>query len=580
MTHENGTGVSALAAHGGPQGAVAGIDSIDLPLARIYYQERHNAACPLFTQPILGDARDWDWQAAVRDARRIAAYLRGQNWPPGSRIAILSKNCVWWILADFAVWMAGHTSVPIYPSLGGAALASILRHSQPVACFVGLLDQPPSLTESPLGELPRITFPGAPSCGAALSWADILQEYAPITDDPVRRADDIATIIYTSGTMGEPKGVMQSFLSLALMAKSMDGALAGGPPSDRILSYLPLAHVAERAIVEMNCLYRPLHVFFTEGQQTFLADLCRAKATIFFTVPRLLMRFQQGVHEKLPERKLSMLLRLPGVGRLLRKRILAKLCLDHVRLAASGSAPLAVDLLEWYRSLGLNLIEGYGMTETGITHATLPGKFRAGYVGDASPYATTRISAEGEVQIQGPMNLSGYFRNPSLMQESFTEDGYFRTGDRGELDALGRLRIIGRIKEEFKTSKGKYVFPALIENELAHCGLFESVCVLGSGMAGPFVVAVLTPPVRNSAQEPDGRLRLSQELEQELERVNQKLDSHEKLRFLVVTLEPWSIENGFLTPTMKVRRNEVETLYGPSFNIWEESGKTVIWHQA
>jgi long-chain acyl-CoA synthetase len=554
------------------------IPRTELPLQRIYQNERERASSMFLTQPVRGTVREWTWSEAMGEARRVAAYLKAQNWPSGSRIAILSKNCAWWIMTDFAIWMAGHTSVPIFPSLSDAAAGAILSQSEPVACFLGLLDRTPAVEDAPLARLQRICFPGSPSSAETVGWEEILEREKPLEASPVREPGEIATIIYTSGTTGEPKGVMQTFQSLALMAKSMLPALEKADNAeDRILSYLPLAHIAERAIVEMNCLYLPLHIFFAASQETFLADLRRAQPTIFFTVPRLLVRFQQGVFEKISPGRLALLLHIPIVRGVVRKHILKALALDSVRLAASGSAPLPVDVLAWYRSLGLNMVEGYGMTETGITHVPLPGKVRAGYVGNASAYADTRISRDGEVEIKGPMNLAGYYRNPSLTKACFTPDGYFRTGDRGEIDAEGRLRIVGRLKEEFKTSKGKYVIPAQIEKELDRSGLFAAVCVLGSGRTGPFAVAVLSPEKQGLSQSDGTQAAIEEEIKEELRRVNQRLEYYEQLRFLVIARQPWTVDNGLLTPTLKVRRARIEELFTPLFDAWERSAKTILW---
>ena len=352
---------------------------------------------------------------------------------------------------------------------------------------------------------------------------------------------------------------MQSFGALSLMAKSMTPVLGNSPhPLDRILSYLPLAHIAERAIVEMNSLIMPLHIFFTEGQQTFLEDLRRSECTIFFSIPRLYLRFQQGVFEKIPEQKIDRLLKVPILKRIVRSKILKGLGLQHAHLVASGGAAIPVELVRWYRKLGLNFVEGYGMTETGITHVPLPWQFRAGFVGNASPYAGTRISEAGEIQIKGPMNMLGYYKDPELTRQAFTDDGHFRTGDRGEIDDNGRLRIVGRLKEEFKTAKGKYVVPAPIEKLLSLSILFESVCVLGSGMSAPFGLAVLVPELRKSATSAAGREAIETSLTHEMDRVNGRLDQHEQLRFIVVSQQPWTAENGLLTPTLKVRRTELE----------------------
>jgi long-chain acyl-CoA synthetase len=554
----------------------------ELPLQRIYACEQNWQAQPLFTQPINGQLTDWTWASAMHEVRRMAAWIAAQRWPPGSNIVIVSKNCAWWIMADFAIWMAGHVSVPFFPAARDLSLAALFRHSQPVACFVGPLENPLPLSEDIFDNLPFVAFP---NCSADHTppgsnlWSNIIATQPLLEANPVRNAGDLATIIYTSGTTGQPKGVMQTFHSLSLMGKSMEPAFGVNPTEgiDRMLSYLPLAHVAERAIVEMNALFAPMHIFFTEGQPTFLADLVRSRCTIFFSIPRLYIRFQQSVFEKVPEKKLNRLLSIPIVGGLVRKKILRTLGLAGTRLICSGGAAIPVDIIQWYLKMGLNFLEGYGMTETGITHVPLPGQSRIGYVGNASPWALTRISADGEVQIKGPMNMLGYYRNPELTAEVFTADGYFRTGDRGVIDELGRLRLIGRLKEEFKTSKGKYVAPGQIEKLLSPSLLYESVAVFGSGMTAPFAMAVLVPTLRNEMQQPEHRAALESKLLAELDTVNTHLEHHEQLRFIVLCQQPWTIENELLTPTLKVRRSTLEQRFAPQFAAWEQSQRKVIW---
>ena len=561
----------------------------ELPLQRIYACEQNWPSQPLFTQPINGQLLNWTWASAMQETRRMAAWIEAQGWPPGSNIVIVSKNCAWWIMADFAIWMAGHVSVPFFPAARDLSLAALFRHSEPVACFVGPLENPLPLNEEIFHDLPFIAFPNcAPDHtppGSNL-WSNIVATQPPLESNPVREPGDLATIIYTSGTTGQPKGAMQTFRSLSLMGKSMEPAFGVNPTEgiDRILSYLPLAHVAERAIVEMNMLFAPMHVFFTEGQPTFLADLIRSRSTIFFSIPRLYIRFQQSVFEKVPEKKLNRLLSIPIIGNIIRKKILTNLGLIGTRLICSGGAATPVEIIQWYLKMGLNFLEGYGMTETGITHVPLPGQSRIGYVGNASPWALTRISSEGEVQgevqIKGPMNMLGYYRNPELTAEVFTADGYFRTGDRGVIDELGRLRLIGRLKEEFKTSKGKYVAPGQIEKLLATSQLFESVAVFGSGMTAPFAMAVLTPPLRNALAPASQRAELESKLLAELDTVNTQLEHHEQLRFIVISEQPWTIDNELLTPTLKVRRATLEQRLSPRFAAWEASQQKVIWMES
>jgi long-chain acyl-CoA synthetase len=553
----------------------------ELPLQRIYACERNWASQMLFTQPVNGQLTEWTWESAMLESRRIAAWLQAQGWAPGSHIVIMSKNCAWWIMADFAIWMAGYVSVPFFPAAQNVSLVALFRHSQPVACFLGQLEHPLPLEDEVYQHLPYIAFPNcAPEHtppGSAL-WSDIVRTQTPLQGNPLRPSGDVATIIYTSGTTGVPKGAMHCFRSLSLTGKSMEPAFGRNPEGiDRSLSYLPLAHIAERAITEINALFAPMHIYFSEGLPTFLVDLQRSRSTLFFSIPRLYIRFQQGVFAKIHEKKLKRLLAIPIVGRLVRKNILRNLGLGGTRLISSGGAAIPTEIIEWYLKLGLNFHEGYGMTESGITHVPLPGKFRIGYVGNASRWATTRISSDGEIQIKGPMNMLGYYRNPELTREVFTEDGYFRTGDRGEIDEEGRLRLIGRLKEEFKTSKGKYVVPAQIEKLLSVSYLFEAVSVFGAGMTSPFAIAVLVPPIRKEMEQQKNREALEAKVLAELDSVNAHLDHHEQLRFIVLCQQPWTIENGFMTPTFKVRRPTIEAHFTPRFQEWDKLQQKVIW---
>jgi long-chain acyl-CoA synthetase len=557
------------------------IDNSELPLQRIYACERSRASELLLTQPLNGLVTTWTWATAIREVRQIAAWLEAQNWPPGSRIVILSRNSAWWLMADFAIWMAGHVSVPVFPAASAGALTSLFRHCEPVACFLGQFDNPPDYGEEAFRNVAFVSFPNFAATHPppeAIAWSELVRTQRPLAGHPVRDPMDVATIIYTSGTTGQPKGAMHTFQSLSLMGKSMEPLLGGaGQESERILSYLPLAHIAERAIVEMNALLVPMEIYFTENQETFLTDLERARATLFFSVPRLFLRFQQKVFEKVPEKKLKRLLALPLVGTILRKRLLKRLGLNHAHIVAGGGAATPVEVIRWYRKLGLNFVEGYGMTETGITHVPLPGLYRMGFVGNASPFATTRVSLEGEVQIAGPMNMIGYFRNRELTQQAFTGDGYFRTGDRGQLDAAGRLRLVGRLKEEFKTAKGKFVVPARIEELLSFSTLFESVAIFGAGMTLPFALTVLTPAKRQECADASGRAAVEAELVAVLEQVNPQLEQHERLRFLAISFEPWTTQNGFLTPTLKVRRPALEQRFSSEYKAWEQQGRKVVW---
>lgn len=550
----------------------------ELALQCIYRWEREWTKTVFLTQPCgEGTVREWTWPQAVGEARRMAAFLKAQGWEDGSRVAILSKNCAWWLMADMAIWMAGHVSVPVYPSLKAENVRHILEHSGAKACFVGATDEAEAPAEGIPPEVMQIRFAtAAPS--ATRDWEAVVRFHAPLAGNPVRGADELATIIYTSGTTGVPKGVMHRFGSFAFCAKRLT-ALLGVEKEVRVLSYLPLAHIVERAGVEGPAFQSGAHLYFTEGLATFFEDLKRAQPTLFLSVPRLLLKFQQGVFAKIPQPKLERLLRIPAVSLYIKRKILRTLGLANVRHAACGAAPLASDILMWYRNLGLDLAEGYGMTETMITHLPRPGSVKPGYVGPALEGVETKIAENGELLVRSPMNMMGYYRDPENTRAAFTEDGFFRTGDLVEMAADGQIRIIGRVKEQFKTSKGKYVAPAPIEGKLAGHADVEGCCLMGAGLPSPFAVITLNDGARQRCADAAARAEMEAQLEGLLAQVNATLDPHERVSMIVIAKGPWSIGNGLMTPTLKLRRSAVERLYEPFLTEWRAHGRPVVWEK-
>src|SRR5262249_3089561 len=230
--------------------------------------------------------------------------------------------------------------------------------------------------------------------------------------------------------------------------------------------------------------------------------------------------FQQGVLAKVPQQKLERLLRVPAIRNYLRLKILRQLGLNRVVLAACGGAPLPGEVLLWYRKLGVPLAEGYGMSETMITHLPALDRVRPGYVGPPVAGVETRLGEGGELLVRSPMNMIGYYREPDLTRASFTDDGYFRTGDMVAIEADRQMRIVGRLKEQFKTSKGKYVLPAPIESKLMEHPGVESCCLVGTGRSSPFAIVVLADAVRQRCAEPDARQELERSLLRTLESIN------------------------------------------------------------
>jgi long-subunit acyl-CoA synthetase (AMP-forming) len=543
-----------------------------LPLDVFYEREARHPRQRFLVQPIGGGQVEiLSWADVGHQARCAAHWLRARELPQGSHIALISKNCAHWIIADLAIWMAGHVSVPLYPNLTADSVAQVLNHSESVLAFIGKLDDWPGMAKGVPADLPTISLPLHPPGDFDFSWAD-LQRSSPIQDDPRPAAEQLATIIYTSGTTGLPKGVMHSFANLGF-ATTRGTQLFGLNESDRLLSYLPLCHVAERMFVELASIYTGQTVFFAESLETFITDLQRARPTAMFGVPRIWTKFQMGVYSKIPAQRLEFLLGLPFIGKRVGHKVLAGLGLDALRVALSGAAPVPQTLLAWYRKLGLDVLEVYGMTEgCGYSHICLPGQYKQGWIGKPCPDVEVRIDESGEVQVRSQANMLGYFKEPQKTAETLTEDGFLRTGDKGEQDAEGRLRLTGRLKEIFKTSKGKYVAPAPIENRLAVHSRIEQVCVVGDGLSAPLGLCVLS-----SVNQEEGRASLHSSLEKLLEEVNAVLDKHERLRRLVVVKDSWAVENGFLTPTLKIKRNVIEDTYGARFEEWSERSEAVLW---
>jgi len=534
------------------------------------------------TQPIGGGkVVDLTWSQVVGEASRMAAHLRSMGIPPGARVAILSKNCAHFIVAELAIWMAGCTTVAIFPTETASTVRYVLEHSEATLLFVGKLDtwpqQKPGVPES----LPCIALPLAPPTDFE-TWDAIVARSEPLAAMPRRGPDELAMLLYTSGSTGQPKGVMVTFAAITRAAEGIAAEVRrrlGRDEDGRLFSYLPLAHAFERSWVEAASLVDGrARVYFAESLDTFVDDLRRARPTLFISVPRLWLKFQQGVFAKMPPERLDRLLGIPIIGRIVGRKVLAGLGLSEVAMAGSGSAPIPPDLIQWYRRLGLRLYEGYAMTEdSAYSHTSNADFSEPGYVGVPLPGVEVRLADDGEILIRSPGQFSGYFKQPELTAASFTEDGFFRTGDLGERRPDGMLRLTGRAKELFKTAKGKYVAPAPIENRINAHPMVELSLVSGVGQPAAYALVVLAEEIRKDLGEQSVRDEVERELEQLLRQVNAEVAEYERLQMFVVVREPWSIENGCLTPTMKVKRARIESVVASQVEGWYASGKRVLW---
>ena len=552
-----------------------------LILDYVYEHEKNHANTVYLTQPIGGGQTiDYTWADALGQSRRMAAYLKAQNFEPGARIAILSKNSAHFMMAELAIWMAGLTTVAIFPTETAETISYVLDHSGASLLFVGKLDIWPQQKSGVPAKLPCIALPLSPKNDYE-AWDAITARTKPLAGKPGRAGSDIAILLYTSGSTGTPKGVMHNFERITRVSESINKDIKSriGFGDNRVLSYLPLAHVFERAWIECaSFVDGKTHVFFAESLDSFVVDLNRARPTIFTSVPRLWLKFQQGVFAKMPPAKLARLLKIPILKGIVKRKVLKNLGLDQALLAGSGSAPIPAALISWYRDMGLNLCEGYGMSEDfAYSHNSTPQINEPGCVGVPLPGVQVRLSEEGEILIKSPGQLVGYYKRPDLDKEVFTDDGFFRTGDRGERRADGLLKITGRVKEIFKTSKGEYVSPAPIENKINAHHLIEACMVSGAGQAQAYGMVVLAEAVRPQQNDPQFRKDVEKQLSALLADVNATLPPSEKLKMLVVAKEPWSIENGSLTPTMKIKRSRIEADVTPKVEGWYSSKGLVLW---
>ncbi|MBN48988.1 MAG: long-chain fatty acid--CoA ligase [Spongiibacteraceae bacterium] len=504
-----------------------------------------------------GGESTFTWQEAATEVGKLAAALRALNLPKGSCVAISGRNTAHWFMADMAISLSGHISVGLYPKQAAEASRYILQHSHCRVVFVGPASDAGELrAQIPEGVLSvAMPFADVPACD--ITWKSFIDEHEPITASEPPAPDDLMTLVYTSGTTGKPKGVMITYRNIAFAA---EGFLHYFPAStdERLFSYLPLAHLFERCAVELASLHFCAEVYFLEAIENLAQKLPLVMPTRFYAVPLVYGRMQAGITERIPEHRLRLLLGIPFLGQRLRKKLRATLGLANARACISGAAPLPAETQRFFQDiLGITLLEGYGMTEnTAYLSASLPGEFKDKAVGRPFLDARVRLADDGEIQCRHPGCSPGYYKDAEKTRELYTADGYLRTGDKGRIDEEGYLYITGRIKDIFKTAKGKYVAPAPIEGAMVQCPVVEQACLVGAQLVQPLMLVTLG----EKGKQLD-RAQLQEQLTTALAKINRSLEAHEKVAKLVVVSDDWLPDNGFMTPTMKVKRNIVETCY-------------------
>ncbi len=525
-------------------------------------------------QPVQGKWNTWTYRQAGEEIRKIASGLQSLGLPPKSPIAILSKNCAHWLMADLSIMMAGYISVPLYANISASSIRQILEHSGSAAIFIGKLDDYEKQKEGIPASVRKISidFYGISEDVLMSDW---IAHQKPLAQISVWKPEELMTIMYTSGTTGTPKGVMFNSFAFEHVSNVIMDYLRRVhqlPPHPILFSYLPLCHIAERNLTEVLGCHTGAEIAFVESLDTFARDLATVRPHLFFGVPRIWARFQEKILEKLPQKRLDILLRIPLIDVLIRKALVKKLGLSRALLNVTGAAPTPVSLLKWLDNLGIRLHEIYGMTENAaISHGNQE-EIRHGTVGKTMPSVEAKFSVSNEILTKHPALMMGYYKEPVLTTEAFTVEGFLKTGDLGELDKDGFLTITGRVKDQFKTDKGKYVSPAPIEMRLLKNTDIEQVCVVGMGVPQPIALIILSAQGKSKSKE-----EIKKSLAASLAEANLKTEDYERLKKAVIMKGDWTIDNGMMTPTMKVKRNELEKIQVPKYPMWYGAEGTVVW---
>lgn len=543
--------------------------SFKTPVDAFLYWESKQPDKLFLNQPINGKFKTYTYREAGIEIRKIAQSLKNLNIPEKGKIAILSKNCAHWIMADLAIMMADYVSVPIYPTLLADGIEYIINHSEAKAIIIGKLDD---------YENQKIGIKNIIKIGISLydidekiTWKKLIETTNPIVETNGVQPEDLMTIIYTSGTTGVPKGVMHKVSSFAQVGQTAIQVL-DLPSHPRFFSYLPLSHIAERMGIEMHGLFRGAQFFFPESLETFAADLERVQPHLYFGVPRIFAKFKEKILATIPQNKLNIILAIPILNTLFKKKLHKKLGLGSAKIIFSGAAPLAVSMMTWYEKIGITIHQAYGMTEDcALSHFNLPNQNIKGSVGKPLPGATAKLNELGEVCIKSNCLMMGYYKMPEATKASFDDEGYLKTGDIGEYNH-DYLYITGRIKDQFKTDKGKYISPAPIELEFLKNNYIEQICIVGMGIPQPIALITLAMNAKNLS-----KTELSDSLTETLKQINPTLEKHEKVEKIVIMNEDWTMENGLLTPTLKTKRNQIEKIHQPKYTTWFNQQNSIIY---
>ena len=546
-------------------------NSLKTPVENFLNWEKKKSNETFLVQPIDGKYVNFSWGRVGSEARKMCNYINSLKLPDKSKISILSKNCAHWIIADLAIMMSGNISVPIYANINGETAKYILEHSESELIFIGKLEESDwkDIKKNIPKKIKKIDFGYYGLECNFQKWDDILVDQKAELKLPSIEIEDIITIIYTSGTTGIPKGVVLNYKAAGTATKNLD-LLFPLSEDDRFISYLPLSHIAERALVEHGGILSGGKIFFVESLDTFPKNLKYCQPTIFFGVPRIYTKFMSKIQSIIPQNIIKLILSTPVIGSLFSRLVRKLLGLNKSRICITGAASISVTTLNWFNELGLKLYEAYGMSEnSACSHANFPGNIKFGTVGKLMPDTEVKITEKGEIIMKNDCVMNGYYKEKKLTQDTI-KDGFLYTGDKGLIDEDGFLKITGRIKDIFKTSKGKYVAPNPIEMKLSKSNIIEQVCVVGENLSQPIALVILSEG-KKIANE------VSTNFNSLMDSINDTLENHERIKKIIIMKDNWSIENNILTPTLKIKRDSIEKKYKEFYDYWYSSEEKVIF---
>ena len=551
---------------------------------KFYKWEKEFKDKPYLRQPIGETWEEYTWGEVGNMARRLASGLKSLNLREGAHIGIYSKNCREWIISDLAIVMAGYISVPFFPSLNGKELSYIMDYGDVDALFIGKIETWDDIKNDLPSEMPIIRFPKYEGCSNVTKgheWHEFINSHEPIENPHKPKLSDLWTIIFTSGTTGNPKGVMLTYQAIDGIKVVLDdpnnplGIKHTG--NNDFISYLPLNHIFERVVIEWCSFRYGGTISFVESIETFGQNLKEVQPHVFAAAPRVWTKLQMGILSKFPQKKLDTLLKIPLLSTILKKLIRKGLGFSRVRVTVSGSAPMPVELIEWFRKVGVYITNGYGMTENCAICSSVDGKDfeKLNTVGKPQKGVELKIDeGTGEILMRGPFVMIGYYKNKELSNETL-RGGWLHTGDKGFLDEDGYLHITGRVADSFKTSKGEYIEPLTLEQFFVNMNEIEEVCVVGLGIAQPMCLIQLSDIGKSATKD-----NLSKMFLDTLENINSDLVNYKKISTLIIVKDEWSQENGIVGPTQKLKRGAVDEKYNKDYLKWHESDQKLIFEDS